>query len=635
MNYREELNKEQYEAVTYTDGPLLVLAGAGTGKTRTLVYRTAYLIERGVNPENILLLTFTNKAADEMTSRICDKAGLAGNQVSAYTYHSFCAKMLRDYAEEADLDPHFTIISGSDETDIVDLIKSSLGMLKLMGFPKSNIIVNIASTMINTGKDFHTVMKEQYGNYSRFENEIETLINEVREYKSSNFMLGYDDIMESFYKLLLNEPSVRKEISGSYHYIMIDEFQDTNKIQNEIIALLCEENKNLCVVGDDLQCLYQFRGAEIENILNFPDQYPGTHIVKLTQNYRSTQEILNLSNYISRQATEGIQKELYNPEKQGPLPSLLYIPDMPKEAAYVAGIIKEKRKTVPDSEICVLARNSFQTYDLETILTSKKIPYHKYGGKRFLDQEHIKDILAYMRLYTNPRDEISWFRILQLHDGIGMTYSREIASGCKDWGLEYLINPCHQKKPYAKELCILYKKLDAAAYKDFHAALYDMIEFYLKLKQRKYLNETAQDKYKRAQKFELLSEQRKDLESLIEIAYNYVECSAFLDDLSLEKKRVGECEEGITISTVHSAKGLEFEVVIILDCVNQLFPNVTSEDYGTKLDNEELRCFYVAVTRAKNELYLIKPNSIIKFGRQLYTKIAHYLEGAELQARYI
>ena len=449
IDYKKELNKEQYEAVMHDKGPALLLAGAGTGKTRTLIYRVAHLIESGVSPESILLLTFTNKAAAEMKERagkmLKEKCG-----ITACTYHSFCVKMLRFYASFAGISPNFSIISSPDEADIIDIAKTELNFQRLSNMPTGTVFASMLSTCVNKGISLEDLLTEQrYWKFRQNEKKLLALKKEVARYKEEHNLLNYDDILLKFNSMLASYPNVAKKIEDTYQYIMVDEYQDTNALQDSIIKKIRKDNQNLMVVGDDMQSIYRFRGADVRNILSFPKRYAGCKVIYLIENYRSNQEILNLANHVMTNATEGYEKKLKAQFSSERLPEVCYVDDMKREAEFVLESIKKQHmKGIPYKEICVLYRNSYQSYELEVLLNKEGLDFEKYGGIRFLDRAHIKDVLAFLRIYTNPSDELAWFRILQLHIGIGKVYARNISQKCLEYGPEYLIDDCHKRKKY-------------------------------------------------------------------------------------------------------------------------------------------------------------------------------------------
>ena len=627
INYKEELNTEQYDAVTTTEGPLLILAGAGSGKTRTLIYRVAYLIENGTAPEQILLLTFTNKAAKEMKDRakamLDDRCG----KITACTYHSFCAKVLRKYYGFVGLKENFSIINSGDCCDIITMLKAERKYNKIKGFPPSAVVVGALSTMLNKNLSLSYVMSTKYRKYEMFIQEIAELIKAFKEYKLENNMVDYDDLLLFMLNLLNQFPVVREKLDNAYKYIMVDEYQDTNYLQDQIVFKMRENNHNLTVVGDDFQSIYGFRGSCVKNILSFPDKQDNCKVVYLTTNYRSNQEIMDLSNHMMKNnATEGFFKEMLGTYHKGIKPKLCYVNDVSHESQYVVSeILKLHDKGLDYKDICVLIRNSFQSFQIEALLTSLNIPYEKYGGIKFLEKEHVKDALAYLRCVINPRDEIAWFRVLKLHEGIGDTFARKISAKCKEEGSEALLNNSFQKRKFYSELILLKEHIEALKELELEEMVSYVVEFYFELNERNIRNMKTEDEDTRDEMFALNRSKYEELKTLVSLTEGYTSIVEFMDDLTLDNKEKEETDK-LVISTIHSAKGLEWDTVFILDCIQEVCPSTTEDMRGSEEDNEELRCFYVAVTRAKNNLYLLVPSFMSKYGQVFQSKLSHYLE---------
>ncbi len=622
----ESLNEAQYEAVMHDKGPALLLAGAGTGKTRTLIYRVAHLIESGVSPESILLLTFTNKAAIEMKERaekmLKEKCG-----ITACTYHSFCVKMLRFYGKMAGISPDFTIISGPDESDIIDIMKSELNFQKLRNMPTASVFASMLSTCVNKQITLHELLsKDRYWRYRQNEEKLLTLKKEVDRYKNEHNLLNYDDILLKFDQMLKERPDIAKRIEDTYQYIMVDEYQDTNTLQDSIIKKIRKQNQNIMVVGDDMQSIYKFRGAEVQNILSFPKRYADCKVIYLTENYRSSQKILNLANHVMANATEGYQKNLKAQFSSQELPKVYCVNDTKTEAEFVLNRIKAKHaEGVQYNDICVLYRNSFQSYELEVLLNKEGLDFEKYGGIRFLDRAHIKDILAFLKIYSNPDDQLSWFRILQLHIGIGKVYARDISVKCLENGIEYLSDKCHSRKKYGKYLKKIYEEIISWAGKDFLEVLKSCCTYYIAIREEAIENRKVDFESDREESLQELANDKDDIKILAEMAKDYDSVLDFLDAVTLDAAKPKENEEDkLILSTIHSVKGLEFDTVILLDCVNDILPS--SMYSGTPDDNEDVRCMYVAVTRAKKTLYMIVPRIVLKYGKAIPGELSRYIE---------
>ena len=625
INY-EKLNKFQYEAVMHDKGPALLLAGAGTGKTRTLIYRVAHLIESGVSPESILLLTFTNKAANEMKERaekmLKEKCG-----ITACTYHSFCVKMLRFYGKMAGISPDFTIISGPDEADIIDIVKSELNFQKLKNMPSASVFASMLSTCVNKRLTLEELLKEQkYWRFRQNERKLLLLREETKKYKEEHNLFNYDDILLKFDQMLTDYSNIARRIEDTYRYIMVDEYQDTNTLQDSIIRKIRTKNTNLMVVGDDMQSIYKFRGADVQNILSFPKRYTDCKVIYLTENYRSSQEILNLANHVMTNATEGYQKNLRAQFSSQELPKVYSVNDTKTEAEFVLNRIKAKHaEGIPYNDICVLYRNSFQSYELEVLLNKAGLDFEKYGGIRFLDRAHIKDVLAFLRIYTNPSDELAWFRILQLHIGIGKVYARNISRKCLEYGPEYLIDDCHKRKKYGVHIRKLYDEIQSWEGKEFLEILKSSCAYYAKTLENTIRNKKVDSESDREESLQDLERNKEDITILQEMAKDYDSALAFLDATTLDATKSKENEEDkLVLSTIHSIKGLEYDTVILLDCIDEILPS--ARYIGSPEDNEDVRCMYVAVTRAKNTLYMMVPKIALKYGKAIPGDLSRYIE---------
>lgn len=629
IDYKKELNEEQYKAVMHDKGPALLLAGAGTGKTRTLIYRVAHLIESGVSPESILLLTFTNKAAAEMKERaekmLKEKCG-----ITACTYHSFCVKMLRFYGKIVGISPDFTIISGPDEADIIDIVKSELNFQKLKNMPSASVFASMLSTCVNKRLTLGELLKEQrYWRFRQNERKLLLLREETKKYKEEHNLLNYDDILLKFDQMLTDYSNIARRIEDTYRYIMVDEYQDTNTLQDSIIRKIRTKNTNLMVVGDDMQSIYKFRGADVQNILSFPKRYTDCKVIYLTENYRSSQEILNLANHVMTNATEGYQKNLRAQFSSQELPKVYGVNDTKTEAEFVLNRIKAKHtEGVPYNDICVLYRNSFQSYELEVLLNKAGLDFEKYGGIRFLDRAHIKDILAFLKIYSNPYDQLSWFRILQLHIGIGKVYAKNISEKCLENGSEYLIDECHSRRKYGVYLKKLYEEIMSWEGKDFLQILNSCCAYYIAVREEIIKNQKVDSESTREESFQEFEKDKKDIEILVDMAKDYDSVLDFLDAMTLDAAKSKEnAEDKLILSTIHSVKGLEFDTIILLDCVDDILPSTMY--IGSPEDNEDVRCMYVAVTRAKNTLYMIVPKIVLKYGKAIPGYLSRYIEDKE------
>lgn len=637
VKYEDELNAAQLEAVTTTEGTVLIIAGAGTGKTKTLTFRTAYLLENGISPKNILLLTFTNKAANEMKDRIKKLLkNQSASEITACTFHSFCCKMLRIYGEHIQLSQHFSILTPSDNTKSMDIVKAeNMDKYNFKGFPSSKIITGDISVAINKNIDFAEIMRQKKKVYysSEVVEKVLELKAEWEQYKEDNSMVNYDDMMLLFLKLLQTKEDIRKRIEEQFRYIMVDEYQDTNILQDQIVNLLRQENTNLCVVGDDMQSLYSFRGAEVHNILDFPEKHPGCSIIKLENNYRSNQEILNLSNRVCANATEGFAKTLRGTHWAGKKPMVLKTWNQMEEADYIVESIKNYiSMNIPLKEICVLSRSSQALCYIEMLLNKEQIPFQKYGGVKFFDKDHIQDILAFMKITMNNHDEIAWFRILMRHAGIGEVIGNSIAKECKVKGIRQLLDPKYEKYKYSEELKILYNELARIKVLPFKTFVGEAIKFYLETEKRNIDNMRTSDT-KRLEYYMIHESHIQDFNLLLEMLDDFQSMQDFMDNMVLgNNEKEDEDNDCVTLSTIHSAKGLEFDIVYVIDCVDLVFPSVEwpVAPENEKENNEELRCFYVAITRAKEHLFIGYPQEVKRYNRLLMNmQLSHFLNGCE------
>lgn len=638
FDYKKELNAEQYDAVTTTEGPMLIIAGAGTGKTKTLTNRVMYLIDVcNVLPEQILMLTFTNKAANEMMTRAKHLLDERCGRIKGCTYHGFCAEFLRRYAHLISVDNNFVILDPGDCATALDLLKEKNSLSKEKDFPKGKELADMFSMAINKNYELDFVIENFFPKYNEYISEIILLSHKYAEYKLEKNLFDYDDLIMKTNQILREHNEVARKISDTYKYIMVDEYQDSNLMQLELLTLIRQfENKNICVVGDDFQSIYGFRGSNFKNIMDFPNQFAPCKIVILNRNYRSNQEILDLSNAITTRAKEKYDKQLHGYGYAGRKPYLVRTSDSTQDALFVLYSIEKLRREegIELNEMAVLSRGSNDSSFLETLLTQKygKDSYQKFGGLKFMDRKVVKDIFAFLKILINPLDEISWFRILQLYPNIGPVYAKKITEAVLSGGIEELKNPKFLKAKYGKWLPNIYDYMNKITTMEFHEQIdYIINDYYYEVCKASIENMNTTTGMKRAH----LAELDEDIElaqALIEMAEGYKSATAYVTDLTLEvpEKETGE---KLTISTIHSAKGLEFKVVFILNCVDGSFPHKgypksnTSEALKIYAEEqeEERRVFYVAITRAKEYLFLIAPKVMVKYGQAEPSELSPYL----------
>lgn len=623
IDYEKELNPAQLEAVKHKSGSVLVIAGAGSGKTKTLTYRVARLIESGVKPESILLLTFTKKAADEMLNRAVMILDSRCEKVAGGTFHSFSNYILRKYSDLLELRNNFTIIDRADAEDVVNHIRGKVVEKQEKRFPRKGTILDIYSKAINKNMTAESVIESEYNQFSHALEKINEISRQYVAYKRANSLLDYDDLLLYLRTLLQSNDDIRKKLSNQYKYIMIDEYQDTNALQADIIRLLASEHNNVMAVGDDSQSIYSFRGANFRNILDFPHIFPDTKIIKLEQNYRSSQNILALTNEIIDKAKEKYTKNLFSTIEHPEKPALICTNDMQTEAEFVAQRVLELQEDdISLNDIAVLCRSARMTYNLEIELAKRAIPYRKFGGLKFIETAHVKDVIAHLRVVLNPNDIISINRILLLLNGVGNQTAMRLLPmlATEKVETEKLMLPAKSSDSIKKLFTTMEKQrqylLKPATVVD------NILEYYYPILADKY--DDYQKRLKDLEHFHYLSEQYSSLED-------------FLSDLALEPpdSSVSEVEDGarqdeyLTLSTIHSAKGLEWKAVFVIGAVDGRFPSVYSFNSEEELD-EELRLLYVATTRAKTYLYITYPIDMFDHATgMVLSKPSRFLDGIQ------
>ena len=601
IDYENVLNPAQLEAVMASDGPVLVIAGAGSGKTRTLVYRVARLVESGVAPESILLLTFTRKASQEMLDRAAGLADARCRFVSGGTFHSLALRVLRRHAEAVGYDNSFTILDRSDMEEVLHSLIPSLQLPRTaQRFPKRGTLANMLSKSANLQTPVEACILEEYGQFVEVAPQIGQLETLYHSYKKSHQLMDYDDLIILFQRLLRENRDVRTELGLQYGHIMVDEYQDTNAIQAEIVKWLAYEHRNIMVVGDDSQSIYSFRGANYRNMLDFPSLFPGVKIIKLEQNYRSTQPILALTNALMEQANERYTKCLFTRRSGGEKPRVINTKTEHGQALLISRHIKEELTAGRSlDDMAILFRAAYHSFELEAELTRQAIPYVKYGGFKFLESAHIKDFLAHMRVLVNRDEAVSWIRILRLVKNVGMGKSQSII----DWMKKEEISPnqiaawpgAGKREGGLKGLGELLGHL--VAEESPRQAVEHVMTYYLPILKERF------DDYPRRE---------KELEQLIPMASRYKKLRGFLDDLVLDPPgsaadvEPGKNGKALTLSTVHSAKGLEWPVVFIIWVMEGRFPSPMAYKNPLEME-EERRLMYVAATRAKDRLIITYP----------------------------
>jgi len=657
IDYARELNPQQLAAVTAPPGPALVIAGAGSGKTRTLTYRVAYLLEQGIPADRILLLTFTNKAAGEMMRRVSDLLGQELRSLWGGTFHSIGARVLRSHADLLGYQRDFTILDRDDAKDLIKACIADAGIeTKISHFPKPEVLNEIFSLAVNTHKTAAEILDEQYGYlFEKYEGENELNEDVARLFqlyakrKRATNAMDFDDLLALWLKLLQDNADVREHYQSRFQFILVDEYQDTNKLQSDLIDLLAARHHNVTVVGDDAQSIYAWRGANFANILEFPKRYPGTKVFKIETNYRSTPEILQVANAAIAANVDQFTKTLAPSRKSGLKPALVTCVDAAQQAAFIAQRVAElPEEGVNLNEVAVLYRSHFHALELQLELTKRHIPFSITSGIRFFEQAHIKDATAFLKLVANPRDEISFKRLAPLLPGIAAKgaekiwkiFSAKIEEGRlkieKDnsavdsnvpltrpsdtlsppGGERDGVRGAHQSLAKALQSCAKSVPTKAAtAWAQFVATVSQLEDETVRKSAAKMLRlviDAGYDDYLK-ENFANYRNRLEDLEQLAIFAFQFNSTEDFLTQLALLTNIEAEDDqaakndaEKIKLSTIHQAKGLEFDVVFTIMLCDGLFPSSRSMESGEG-EEEERRLFYVAITRAKNELYLCYP----------------------------
>ena len=622
IDYASELNAHQLLAATTIEGKVLVIAGAGSGKTKTLTYRTSYLIENGVSPKEILLLTFTRKAANEIKGRAktllasslasdgeSQKDSQALNAITSGTFHSFCTLLLRQYSGLLGINPRFTILDTGDSEDAIDLInkeKKYATNITSQAFPRKKTVQKIFSTSRNRRIRIRELIENGYPDIASHIPAIEQLAIDFHEYKRANHLYDFDDIIGQVVRHLKTNDKFRELLQTHYRYVMVDEYQDTNIPQKELIDLICTpESVSLMVVGDDNQSIYAFRGANYENILLFGETYPDAKLIKLEQNYRSTPAVLNYINALSDEITLGYQKQLYSGSQvEGVKPVFCRLSNETKEAKYIADKVIALKSEYDYQDFAVLCRTSSQSNYIQLEFMERQIPFIVVGGIKFIERRHIKDVLAFVKILYNPNDTISWHRILTLFKGVGSVTATRLTQAitADNNSFEPLLTAKFAKK--SDQLMPLYKMLSQANQADSVEKIIALIlEFYIPVLK---INE---DNWR---------ERSEDFRVLTNLANEHDSLDSFLENLALDPPNdsvatAGKFEQGdadtdkLTISTIHSAKGLEWPVVFVNALVDGITPHYRSLSDFAELE-EERKLFYVACSRAKNRLFLTAPD---------------------------
>ena len=629
IDYAAELNPQQHEAVTADPGPCLVIAGAGSGKTRTLIYRVAFLLEQGIPPDRMLLLTFTNKAAREMMRRVSDLLGHDLPDLWGGTFHSIGNRILRRHAPKLGFKSNFTILDREDAKQLLGTCIGDAGVdVKATRFPKPEVLADIFSMAVNTHRSVEEVVAQEHDEFLLLAPKIVNVQVAYGKRKLANNSVDFDDLLTLWLKLLKEDEEIRQMYQRRFQFILVDEYQDTNKLQSDLIDLLAARYSNLMVVGDDAQSIYAWRGANFENILQFPKRYPNAKVYRIETNYRSTPQILEVANAVIIGNERQFTKELKPIRKPGSKPALVPCQDASQQAVFVAQRMLELRDEGVDLQnMAVLYRSHFHALELQLELTRHNIPFRITSGIRFFEQAHIKDVTAYLKLVLNPLDELSFKRLTLMLPGIGakgadklwQLYSQaatpqldeetrmdnELPPNSRASTLGRSLQACVSKVPQKSvaawaQLTATLAQIAADELKNDPA---QMIKLVVDADYEDYLKENYPNYRNRLDELEQLAIFGRQFKTVDD----FLSQLALLTNLEAEAEQAAnKDDEQVRLSTVHQAKGLEFDVVFVIMLCDGLFPSFRSLESPDGLE-EERRLMYVAVTRARNELYLLYP----------------------------
>ncbi len=639
IDYAAELNEQQLAAVTAQPGPLLVIAGAGSGKTRTLTYRVAYLLENGIDPRNILLLTFTNKAARQMLDRVANLLPVDASGIWGGTFHSIGNRMLRRHGSALGYSSGFTILDREDQKDLINAVIASAGIdPKEIRFPKGDVLAEIFSFVVNTERPLEELLAEKFPYFLPLLEKISDVQGRYQKKKKATNSVDFDDLLEKTLSMLKQHEHIAEIYRRQFQFILVDEYQDTNKIQADLIDTLAHDHRNVMVVGDDAQSIYSWRGANFKNILEFPKRYPDAKVFKIEMNYRSVPEILEVANAAIAANVQQFHKHLSaTRESNAVKPAVVALNDGAEQAQFVAQRILELRDEGVDlGEVAVLYRAHYHAIELQLELSRRGIPYQITSGVRFFEQAHIKDVTSFIRFVANPRDEVAFKRMVKLLPGIGNRSAENLwiawenslnpVAAVVDRGPENTPAPTgvsdpsynfgerflamHVSSKSKKSWAQLAHTLDEIAPAGQPNPPSEMITSVV---------EAIYDDYAKVN-FTNYELRREDLDQLAVFSRQFKDVHEFLSQLALISNVDAEAapnqsadKEAVNLSTVHQAKGLEFHTVFVIWLTDGMFPSSRSLDTRDALE-EERRLFYVATTRAKDELYLAYPQMRLNAG---------------------
>jgi DNA helicase-2/ATP-dependent DNA helicase PcrA len=621
IDYAAELNEQQLAAVTAPPGPLLVIAGAGSGKTRTLTYRVAYLLENGIDPRNILLLTFTNKAAREMLGRVANLLPVDASGLWGGTFHSIGNRILRRHGTALGYSSGFTIMDREDQKDLIDAVVASAGIdPKEIRFPKGDVLAEIFSFVVNTENPLEELLAEKFPYFLPLLDKIQDVRERYEKKKKATNSMDFDDLLQKTLSMFQQHERIAEIYRRQFQFILVDEYQDTNKIQADLVDLLARDHHNVMVVGDDAQSIYSWRGANFQNILEFPKRYPDAQVFKIEMNYRSVPEILEVANAAIAANVQQFRKHLSATRESKALkPALVALNDSGEQAQFVAQRILELRdENVDLNDIAVLYRAHYHAVELQLELSRRGIPYQITSGIRFFEQAHIKDVTAFVRVVANPRDEVAFKRMVKLLPGIGNRTAENLWRNWENWLVEggeisswrerlsSMPAPTKSKKAW-EQLAHTLDEIAPAGQPNMPSEMITSVV------------EAIYDDYAKAN-FTNYELRREDLNQLAIFARQFKDVHEFLSQLALISNVDAEAapaqisdKEAVNLSSVHQAKGLEFHTVFVIWLTDGMFPSNRSLDTRDALE-EERRLFYVAITRARDELYLAYPQMRLSGG---------------------
>ena len=638
LDYAAELNQQQLAAVTAPPGPILVIAGAGSGKTRTLTYRVAYLLENGIDPRNILLLTFTNKAAREMLNRVANLLPLDASGLWGGTFHSIGNRILRRHGSALGYSSGFSIMDREDQKDLINTVVASAGIdPKEIRFPKGDVLAEIFSFVVNTENPMEKLLAEKFPYFLPLLETIQDVWERYEKKKKATNSMDFDDLLQKTLLMFQQHERIAEIYRKQFQFILVDEYQDTNKIQADLVDLLARDHRNVMVVGDDAQSIYSWRGANFQNILEFPKRYPDAQVFKIEMNYRSVPEILGVANAAIAANVQQFRKHLSATRESKMLrPALVALNDGAEQARFIAQRVLELRdENVDLNDIAVLYRAHYHALELQLELSRRGIPYQITSGIRFFEQAHIKDVTSFIRFVANPRDEVAFNRMVKLLPGIGNRTAENlwrawesglVVAGIGDPGAENAPTPAGVSAPgYSFGERLLAMNVPAKSKKMWTQLAHTLDEIAPggepnpPSEMITSVVEAIYDDYAKVN-FANYQLRREDLDQLAVFARQFKDVHEFLSQLALISNVDAEAapaqnadKEAINLSSVHQAKGLEFHTVFVIWLTDGMFPSSRSLDTSTALE-EERRLFYVAITRARDELYLTYPQMRLSGG---------------------